>query len=628
MQSAAPIHTIVINNENSLLLGDLSSTNSVSLISRKKTNLSEKKPLTAHESTLRFLLLPAQLFTVLLLEFLTTFRSYGLRVIIFNYITNEFSISDSRAGELLGIKSIVDIGVGLCGCILVDIWGVRKLSLVALAIASVSRALMAFGRSEEVLYVALFLFSPLGDALLSIGLYRVALKKLTTPITRPMAFAVSYAVQNFAGVCVALSVDWMRRGVDIRLNSGFKGIDGVYTPVRQFVVVTWLVVLATFAFAFYFLQDLTVIDPDDPDDDMEVDVGIKTFKESTSSNGNLHQAFVLNDANEIILQSATPICDPKTLERLYPLQCRQNTITLQFKGYKVFNTVHSKTSVTKHSALQSFLQFLKQLFSVLRIRKSWRVIAFSFCSVTVALQWTASDISLPPFLERRFGEQIPIYTIQNIHMMGCMILPPIVGAMTTGTDDFDIIMPGLWIMAVSPVMLVILPNVIGACAWQVVLTIGQVLWAPRQDSWTASLAPTGMEGLFFAVSCSRALLVPLGDFAMGIMNAKYNTNCPQCRDRYGHFCDTQFFDGVTVGCESVQESCELHLTSDDQTCPSTCNECPTWEYSDPSALWYILMVVSIISPLLVWCFLPFLRGEHNSNGGRYRIFSRCLLFKR
>lgn len=293
-------------------------------------------------------------------------------------------------------------------------------------------------------------------------------------------------------------------------------------------MVTWLVLLLTFAIAFSFLQDLTVIDPQDPDVDIELDIENETLQKSTANNGNLHQVFaLLDDENEMNLQSATPMCDLEMLERVF--LGRQKISKRRFDGYKVFNTTFAKTILRKHSAPQSILHFFKQLLSVLRIRNSWRVIAFSFCSVTVALQWTASDISLPPFLERRFGEQIPIYTIQNIHMMGCMILPPIVGAMTTGTEDFKIIMPGLWIMAVSPIMLVILPNVIGACAWQVVLTIGQVLWAPRQDSWTASLAPTGMEGLFFAVSCSRALLVPLGDFAMGIMNAKYNTNCPQCR---------------------------------------------------------------------------------------------------
>jgi hypothetical protein len=191
---------------------------------------------TAAEAIVHFLLLPSQIYIVLLLEFLNTFRSYGLRMILFNYITNEYNVSDSEAGKLLGMKSLIDIGAGLIGCILVDFWGVRRLSVVALSIASVARALLAFGRRKEMLHVALLLCSPLGDALLSIGLYRVALKKLTTPMTRPLAFAVSYAIQNFAGVCVALMVDWMRSGRDIRVDVKEVGLTGVFTPVRQFVV--------------------------------------------------------------------------------------------------------------------------------------------------------------------------------------------------------------------------------------------------------------------------------------------------------------------------------------------------------------------------------------------------------
>lgn len=208
------------------------------------------------EALLRFLLLPSQIYIILLLEFLNTFRSYGLRIVIYNYITNEYSLvhndndNDNHdsvtntAGRLLGIKSCIDILAGLIGCILVDFWGVRKLSLVALSIATVSRAILAFGRTKTSLCLALLVGSPLGDALLSIGLYRVALKKLTTPKTRAMAFAVSYGIQNLAGVCVALLLDWMRRrGRDITLdyhydgwNKARVGIYGVFTPVRQFVV--------------------------------------------------------------------------------------------------------------------------------------------------------------------------------------------------------------------------------------------------------------------------------------------------------------------------------------------------------------------------------------------------------
>lgn len=193
----------------------------------------------AVDSFHRFLLLPLHVPIILLLEFLNSFRSYGLRFVLYNYITNEFGISDTEAGAILGIKSLLDIAFGLAGSILVDIYGVRKVSLVALSVAIVGRSLLAFGRSNEALYIALFLFSPCGDALLSVGLYRVALKKLTTPSTRPLAFGLSYAVSNMAGVCVAIVVDWMRRTmVDVHVdiwNGQFVG-GGVYTPVRSFIV--------------------------------------------------------------------------------------------------------------------------------------------------------------------------------------------------------------------------------------------------------------------------------------------------------------------------------------------------------------------------------------------------------
>lgn len=192
---------------------------------------------TARESALRFLLLPSHVGVVLLLEFLNSFRSFGLRFVQYNYITNEFGISDARAGALLGIKGFVDIGFGVSGSVLVDIYGVRRVSLAALSVAVVGRSLLAFGRSNAALYAALFLFSPCGDALLSVGLYKVALKKLTTPLTRPLAFATSYASFNLAGFCADVLVDRMRAGLeDATVPARFVGVAGVYTPLRQFVV--------------------------------------------------------------------------------------------------------------------------------------------------------------------------------------------------------------------------------------------------------------------------------------------------------------------------------------------------------------------------------------------------------
>ncbi len=74
------------------------------------TSASTTTIMDASESIYRFLLLPHQAFLILFLEFLNSFRSFGLRFVLYNYITNEFGISDGRAGVLLGVKGFVDIG--------------------------------------------------------------------------------------------------------------------------------------------------------------------------------------------------------------------------------------------------------------------------------------------------------------------------------------------------------------------------------------------------------------------------------------------------------------------------------------------------------------------------------------
>ena len=119
-----------------------------------------------------------------------------------------------------------------------DIYGVRKVSIAALSVAIVGRTLLAFGRTKGALYLALFLFSPCGDALLSVGLYKVALKKLTTPLTRPLGFALSYSIFNMAGAVADILIDKMRAGLeDGVVDSRFFGVvGGVYTPIRQFIV--------------------------------------------------------------------------------------------------------------------------------------------------------------------------------------------------------------------------------------------------------------------------------------------------------------------------------------------------------------------------------------------------------
>lgn len=404
------------------------------------------------ESTIRFFLLPSQIFIVLLLEFLNSFRSFGLRFILYNYITNEYGIGDTQAGVLLGIKGFVDIGFGLAGSVLVDIVGVRRVSLIALSVALIGRSLLAFGRTKAALYPALFVFSPCGDALLSTGLYSVALKKLTTPLTRPLAFAISYATFNLAGAFADIILDKMRAHV-----SDYDGLWGVYTPMRQFVVLTWLVLVLTFVIAYFHLEDLSVVDPDDNNSDCcenHVRDDNDDNAEETSGIFN-HTTTVPTDA-----VPATPLIELQVLKRWFPNEkmfhsedeCEspvlgnsfgvQSTATTRLPNYKVYKTKHAEGFSSPRGSIHDFCL---QVLSILRLKNTWIVILFGFLTMTVGMNWTASEIVLPAFLERRFGETIPIYTIQSINLIMCLIFPPLMASLTADREVFQVIMPGLWL---------------------------------------------------------------------------------------------------------------------------------------------------------------------------------------
>lgn len=393
-------------------------------------------------------------------------------------------------------------------------------------------------------------------------------------------------------------------------------------------MVTWLCVLLTWLVAYCFLDDLTVIDTNDPEEDEatqrqnSTDISTLENSEGYISNGDIH----IIPAKSMIKPHILRKWFPSYYQTMHIEEENNDTAAIgrKFPNYQMFKTQYgrSNSGTGSHESENNRTTsgLYHQLCVLLRMRATWRVLVFGFASFTIAMNWTSGEMIMPPFLERRFGEDIPIYTIQSINLFGCLILPPIVGALTSGYEDFSIVMPGLWIMASSPIFVALSPTAFGCAVWQVFLTLGEVLWSPRQLSWTASLAPTGLEGLFFAVSSARSVMGPLTDFVMGKLNEELNANCPDCRDKFGHFCK-DLSDENNLQCVSSQESCNIYLDNNEQSCPSNCLDCPTYEATNPSTVWWLLMLASLMTPICIWFFLPFLRGHRSRDDHFYGILS-------
>ena len=184
------------------------------------------------------------------------------------------------------------------------------------------------------------------------------------------------------------------------------------------------------------------------------------------------------------------------------------------------------------------------------------------------------------------------------------MLPPIVAAFTSDSEAFRIIVPGVWIMATSPIAMIVSPTSFGAVVWEAWLTAGEVLWSPRQQAWAVSLAPPGREGLFLALASLKDLFLAWPSTVLvGWLNREFNPNCPSCRDELGRFCVVAAGDACV---SAAGGTCAAALSP---SCPAACPACPgfTDTAPDPRTVWLVVLALSLTSPLLIVAGLPFLR---------------------
>ena len=258
------------------------------------------------------------------------------------------------------------------------------------------------------------------------------------------------------------------------------------------------------------------------------------------------------------------------------------------------------------------------------LRSFWRALWLSVCLFWISKQWGDMDQLLPPFLERYYGEAVPYYAIHSINMWIGMFGPSLAAALTMHLDAFDVMLPGLWIMAIAPGWLALEPSIEATVCWVTLLSIGEVLWSPRLSAWIASVAPDGREGIFLAMLSLKTLITAIPSTSFnGWINAAYNPNCASCRDTTtGHFCaEPVRLNSTAVGCRAPgashpcvgpeYSSALVAPHFEGLHCPTDCHGCPGWE-GHAQTMWLIVLVSSLSSPILVSASLRFLRDDGSS----------------
>lgn len=710
--------------------------------------------------------LPREVHTVFAVDFLNSYRNFGFRAVQYQYLTNEFGADDVEAGAVLGTEALLKTIFALVGALLVDKIGVRRTAITSLLISVVGRGVLALTASKSMAIFALTTLTPAGEALLSTGIYTVALKKLTTERTRAVAFGVQYAVFNMAGGMADVMADALRsRDFASPLPAALGG-GRVWSGLRVHVLTTWLAVVLCLLLTLRALHDITLVElPALANGHGHVAVGspaagcvddehgtqaVARFELGDTELGAVSStrcALGLGDGSE--RQTAALGCDGVEIPANAQAQLGTSSpraplisvhaalsatategptrvtgapaaalppLTRAFsgesgdlrhgvilsrsaaengssallraaraggvsdsaggggagasedsdatavprpsaadraRGYMLVRTAAAGSALgggscggaggrREHGARRRPLAAVRgacralqaDLGALLRLRAFWRALAASLALVPLSKMWSDLDQLLPAFLERTEGEGVPIFQIHSINLWMCLVLPPCVAAATSAVEPFRVMLPGVWLMALSPLPLVVFPGVAAAVCWVVLLSLGEAFWSPRLSAWVAGLAPAGREGAFLALVSLKSLFTALPANALnGYLNSELVPNCKGCRDALGRFCSAPISlagGGAVCGssapsgrappvaCAPPAPALSVGASAAEVLqlqCPRTCAQCPGWE-GHPRLLWAAVLATAVCSAAILTACLPFLRGERCACAGR------------
>lgn len=165
------------------------------------------------------------------------------------------------------------------------------------------------------------------------------------------------------------------------------------------------------------------------------------------------------------------------------------------------------------------------LRETMRSPNFWRFLVVCLVTMNVRMIFRHLDATLPKYMVREFGDDVPKGTIYSINPALIMILVPIVTAATTHVDPLIMIHHGSYISTASVFFLVASTSIPACVLFVIFLSIGEAIWSPRLYDYTMQIAKEGREGTYMALSSAPLFLakLPVGMMS-GYLLEKY---CPE-----------------------------------------------------------------------------------------------------
>merc|ERR1740129_283223 len=119
------------------------------------------------------------------------------------------------------------------------------------------------------------------------------------------------------------------------------------------------------------------------------------------------------------------------------------------------------------------------------------------------------DATLPKYMVREFGDDVPFGSIYSINPAVTIILVPIMTAVFKHVDPLVMIHYGCYVSAFSVFFLAFSTSITACVLFVVTLSIGEAMWSPRFYDYCMSVVQEGREGTYIALSSAPIFLVKL-----------------------------------------------------------------------------------------------------------------------
>jgi len=404
-----------------------------------------------------------------LMESLAYFTTIMVMVL---YFSQDLGLDDVAAGELFGYWSVgYGILVFVAGAVC-DVIGIKISLILGLILCTVGRLLFVSTPIEHIIaFVALPLLAA-GMPLL-IPIKSAAIKQYTTERSRPLAFAIYYALMNIGALIAGLCLDqltWITRqfgGEPVGEKMAKKGHD-----VTRYVLDLWGLQVSSYQLVFLFAGIVTLL-------------------------GLLATIFLVRNHSfaEVDIEAAN-----RSAERRNPFANLLGT-TMQKRFWQFFVLILLMAVVKLlfthvHITVPKFM--LREIGPDAAIGKTY--------SINGAMM-----MIVPPLIA------VYVARFSTFSML-------VIGAAISATSPFFLAIDYAHYDAIASmfgVHRVYVPIVL----FYVVLSIGEALWGPKLYEYTANIAPEGQESTYMAMSTLPWVLakLPAGMFS-GRLLAAY---CPE-----------------------------------------------------------------------------------------------------